>query len=426
MQLVAYGSQDVVLTSQPEITFFKVVYRRHTNFAVEAIQQTFNGTVGYGKKVTCIVSRNGDLVTDCWLEITMKKDTARGAGTFFPAEALLREVKLEIGGQQIDKHYDDWFRVHDELFRSNDEKEQYRRLVDFVDGESTDSIKRFYVPLVFFFNSQPGLALPLIALQYHEVKIDIEFQTAENIPGVSAGTQPEASLFVDYLFLDVDERRRFAQSSHEYLLEQTQFTGEETVAPSVNGTTSYKPRLNFNHPVKYLAWVIKGQYHGQYTGWPMAGATGSNPIGHDAANLNTYAEALAPLHSAKLQLNGHDRFSERYGSYFNLVQPMQTIGCRPAAGIYLYSFALKPHEHQPSGTCNFSRIDNATLQLTLKEASYTDNVTVATRAGTPAANVKVESKTVTNAQNLTRLRIYARNYNILRIMSGMGGLAYAN
>jgi hypothetical protein len=160
MQLVAYGTQDIVLTSNPEITFFKVVYRRHTNFAIESISQTFNGTVGFGKKVSATISRNGDLITDCWLEITLTKSGA----TFYPAEALLREIKLEIGGQQIDKHYDDWLRVHDSLFRSNDEKDAYRRLADFVDAEPNGSVKRFYVPLVFFFNTQPGLALPLIAL----------------------------------------------------------------------------------------------------------------------------------------------------------------------------------------------------------------------------------------------------------------------
>ena len=416
MQLVAYGTQDIVLTSNPEITFFKVVYRRHTNFAVESIEQTFNGTVGFGRKVTCIVSRNGDLITDCWLEITMKKDTTAGGvgtNTAWPAEALLREVKLEIGGQQIDKHYDDWYRIHDNLFRSNEEKTQYRRLTDFVDGEATGSVKRFYVPLIFFFNSQPGLALPLIALQYHEVKIDIDFTPGASMFGVSrSDADLSVSLYVDYLFLDVDERRRFAQSSHEYLIEQLQFTGEESVAPSSSGTQSYKPRLNFNHPVKFLAWVIKGERHGQYTAYPTA----------DYSNIGTYAEALAPLYNAKLQLNGHDRFSERYGSYFNIVQPMQTMKARPSAGVYLYSFALKPHEHQPSGTCNFSRIDNATLQLTVKQA----NVTATVSSTAHAANVADESFTVAGGTNLTKLRIYAKNYNILRIMSGMGGLAYAN
>jgi hypothetical protein len=407
MQLVAYGTQDIVLTSNPEITFFKVVYRRHTNFAIESISQTFNGTVGFGKKVSATISRNGDLITDCWLEITLTKSSA----TFYPAEALLREIKLEIGGQQIDKHYDDWLRVHDSLFRSNDEKDAYRRLADFVDAEPAGSVKRFYVPLVFFFNTQPGLALPLIALQYHEVKI--EFDLASSVTGIDSSVTPAVTLWVDYIFLDVDERRRFAQSAHEYLIEQLQFTGAESVAPSTSATTSVRTRLNFNHPCKYLAWVVKGSNHGQYTTFPTA----------DVGNTATRAEALAPVYDAKLTLNGHDRFDTRRGSYFNQVQPMQTMKVNAPAGVYLYSFALKPHEHQPSGTCNFSRIDNATLLLTLKKGG---NTTPTITSALPVQFTVNEDSTASTITNLTNLRVYAKNYNILRIMSGMGGLAYAN
>lgn len=162
MQLVAYGAQDIYLTGSPQITFFKTIYRRHTNFAVESIEQTFNGTVGWGKKVSTTISRNGDLITDVILEITLKKDTS-GGGTFYPAEALVQEIELEIGGQRIDKHYADWFRVYDSLFRKNDEQHQYRRMVDWVDGEPDDNVKRFYLPLIFFFCRSPGMALPLIA-----------------------------------------------------------------------------------------------------------------------------------------------------------------------------------------------------------------------------------------------------------------------
>lgn len=160
MQLVAYGAQDIYLTGSPQITFFKTVYRRHTNFAVEAIEQTFNGSVGFGKKVSTTISRNGDLITDVILEITMKKT----GDTAWPAEAVIDSVELEIGGQRIDKHYADWFRVYDSLFRKDEERAQYRRMTDFVDGESNGTVKRFYLPLVFYFNRAVGLSLPLIAL----------------------------------------------------------------------------------------------------------------------------------------------------------------------------------------------------------------------------------------------------------------------
>lgn len=410
MQLVAYGTQDIVLSTNPEITFFKVIYRRHTNFAIESVSQTFNGTVGFGKKVSADISRNGDLISDCWLEIVLKKSGGPNT-TYFPAEALIREIKLDIGGQYIDKHYADSLRLHDCLFRHDDERRAYRRMTDFVDNEPAGTVKRFYLPLVFFFNTQPGLALPLIALQYHVVKIEIDL--AASIDGIDTTFDPQVTLWVDYVFLDVEERRRFAQSAHEYLIEQTQFTGSESVTFNANSTTSIRTRLNFNHPCKYLAWVFKGPKHGQYTAFPTS----------DLGNLGTFAEALGPLHDAKLTLNGHDRFDTRRGSYFNMVQPMQTMKARIPAGIYLYSFALKPHEHQPSGTCNFSRIDNATLQMTLKKANIA-NTSVTVNTPVPAA-ISDEATTVVDAAALTSLNIYAKNYNILRIMSGMGGLAYA-
>jgi len=202
---------------------------------------------------------------------------------------------------------------------------------------------------------------------------------------------------------------RYAQSSHEYLVTQLQHTGSETIAP---GTTSsqFNIRLNLNHPVKYLAWVVKHKNgeHGRF-------------IAESAADdykddLLKYDERYGVIDTVKLQLNGHDRFSARKGSYFNLVQPYEHLKARPAAGVYLYSFALKPEEHQPSGTCNFSRIDNATLIVTTKACSSIDT-----------ANINTESETLATASaNLTNLLIFGESYNVLRIMSGMGGLAYSN
>ena len=180
MQLVAYGAQDVYLTANPQVTFFKQLYRRHSNFAMESIEQTFNGTPGFGKKVSTTISRNGDLITDVFLEITLtKKDTA--TKTYWPAEALIKEVELEIGGQRIDRHTSTWLRVFSELFRKDADKDGYERLVNFTPEEQaagSEVARRFYVPLVFFFNRNPGLALPLIALQYHEVKLNITFEGA--------------------------------------------------------------------------------------------------------------------------------------------------------------------------------------------------------------------------------------------------------
>ncbi|APC25732.1 Major capsid protein VP54 [Only Syngen Nebraska virus 5] len=431
-QLVAYGAQDVYLTGNPQITFFKTVYRRYTNFAIESIQQTINGSVGFGNKVSTQISRNGDLITDIVVEFVLTK-TGNGGTTYYPAEELLQDVELEIGGQRIDKHYNDWFRTYDALFRMNDDRYNYRRMVDWVNNEVVGSQKRFYVPLIFFFNQTPGLALPLIALQYHEVKL--YFTLASQVQGVNYNgstpvanaAQPTMSVWVDYIFLDTQERTRFAQLPHEYLIEQLQFTGSETATPSATTQASQNIRLNFNHPTKYLAWNFNNpSVYGQYTALaniPGAGANGGTPTGSvtvpDWGNTGTYYEQLAVLDSAKIQLNGQDRFATRKGSYFNKVQPYQTIGGATPAGVYLYSFALKPAGRQPSGTCNFSRIDNATLSLTYKTCSID-----ATQGAAVLGNT--ETTTANTATLLTALNIYAKNYNVLRIMSGMGGLAYAN
>ena len=430
-QLVAYGAQDVYLTGNPQITFFKTVYRRYTNFAIESIQQTINGSVGYGNKVSTQISRNGDLITDIVVEFVLAKNATGFNATFYPAEQLLQDVELEIGGQRIDKHYNDWFRTYDSLFRMNDDRVNYRRMTDFVLNEPAGSVKRFYVPLIFFFNQTPGLALPLIALQYHEVKL--YFTLASQVNGLNVNnsgatpgtvTQPQMSVWVDYIFLDTQERTRFAQLPHEYLIEQLQFSGTETATPSTTSQASQNIRLNLNHPTKYLAWNFNNPAataYGQYTA--LANTTVNYSSLGDVANTATFNEALAVLDSAKLQLNGQDRFSTRKGSYFNKVQPYQTIGTNVPAGVYLYSFALKPAGRQPSGTCNFSRIDNATLSLTYKTCSVNATDVIANVNATLYAS---ETATANTATVLTALNIYAKNYNVLRIMSGMGGLAYAS
>jgi hypothetical protein len=258
---------------------------------------------------------------------------------------MIKSVEVEIGGQKIDKHYAAWLKIYDELFDENS-------------GLKT-AISQDFMPLRFWFNRNPGLALPLIALQYHEVKIVADFTNGALCGG----------LLVNYLYLDTDERRRFAQVSHEYLIEQVQHTGVESIAAT---DTSKTITLTFNHPVKALFWggMQKTKYN------------------------------------AKIQLNGHDRAAEQSALYYTGVQPYECGLKLPGHNDDLtvastdpgmYSFCLKPAEHQPSGTCNFSRIDNARLVF---------------------SNM--------NSSNATDLSVFALNYNVLRIMSGMGGLAYSN
>ena len=700
MQLVAYGAQDVYLTGNPQITFWKVTYRRHTNFSLESIEQTFNGQADFGRRVTCTISRNGDLAYRTYLQVTLPEinqdmhnprksgnssasgwngasdkayseiinDAVYARWLDNPGEQIISQVEVEIGGQRIDRQYGDWMHIWQQLTLSAEQERGYNKMIGnttqltFItdptfadvegpcDSNTPDAVcaprnalpeTTLYIPLQFWYCRNPGLALPLIALQYHEVKINLDlrpideclwavqtlncsgcpeghvwdqaaqaclpasaghtgvkshvprYNQGENVKVVTAYNQSlvAASLYVDYVFLDTDERRRMAQNPHEYLIEQLQFTGDESV-----GSSSNKIKLNFNHPCKEIIWVVQPDQNVDYcsslecgatlfsalgaqpfnytdsldalpnalhafsgprsaanlsdpnadphwsfigpdglfaqpgaadsrhmdqtqfwnvanatdpkTGKPMVGIVGQGAYGSAGAagptnagqhgagaggvnqvkqhNLQEYkgmdsgmgsgnpdyliggsnepiyknvnnkddpfsqgypaggyglnvspgeynsgagfydggagpvsyvSDAGAfvlnetsltmhcwgenPVVTAKLQLNGQDRFSEREGTYFDLVQPYQHHTRSPDTGINVYSFSLRPEEHQPSGTCNFSRIDNATLQLVLS------NNTV---EGTKTAKV----------------RVYATNYNVLRIMSGMGGLAYSN
>jgi hypothetical protein len=547
MQLVAYGAQDVYLTGNPQITFWKVSYKRHTNFAMESIEQTFNGQADFGRRVTCTISRNGDLAYRTYLQVTLPEVNQSMKGTNqdgvyarwldFPGEQLISQVEVEIGGQRIDRQYGDWMHIWNNLTLPVDQKKGYYAMVgntteltfitdpsfNPIDGPCQANAPRqvcaprnalpettLYVPFQFWYCRNPGLALPLIALQYHEVKINLDIRPIDeclwavgslscgglNAPSSSSArggrvntaynqSLVAASLYVDYVFLDTDERRRMAQNPHEYLIEQLQFTGDESV-----GSSSNKIKLNFNHPVKELIWIVQPDQNVDYCsslecGQLLYRLLGAQPFnytdavdalpnaihafgGHEAiAETSTsfinasglFAEAGAidvsnvywwtqgnnstgsndysqpnfgpgygqpnpfensgvsdagtfvlsetsldlhcwgqnPVVTAKLQLNGQDRFSEREGTYFDLVQPYQHHTKTPDTGVNVYSFALRPEEHQPSGSCNFSRIDNATLQLVLSNATV---------EGTKTAKV----------------RVYATNYNVLRIMSGMGGL----
>ena len=422
MQLVAYGAQDIYLTGNPQITFFKVVYRRHTNFAVESIEQTFNGTADFNKRVTATISRNGDLIQQMYLELVLPviAGTDTPVWTYGVGNALIKQAEIEIGGQLIDRQYGDWMNIWTELTTPEGKRGGYDNMVGNKRPAANDTqsgslvataVQRLYVPFQFWFNRNPGLALPLIALQYHEVKLNLELRDlSELINGAdnAAATNTvglSCKLYVDYVYLDTDERRRFAQVSHEYLIEQVQFTGSESVPVG----TSKNVTLNFNHPVKELIWA-----HVLTTMTAVQRQTGNRWFNYSGTTTGG-VDDVDSFTTALLQLNGHDRFSVRFADYFRKVQNYEHHTRCPRVGkeldindarnqyIYSYSFALSPEEHQPSGTCNFSRIDNAVLQL------------------------KYGADTGFEAQELAmNLNIYAVNYNVLRIMSGMGGLAYSN
>lgn len=584
MQLVAYGAQDVYLTGNPQITFFKVVYRRHTNFAVESIEQYFSGTINFGRKGTAEISRNGDLITQCFLKVVLPEVRYTGDFTKFGhvefawvrniGNAIIDETELEIGGSQIDKQYGDWLQIWEDL--TTEVGHDYglaKMLGDVPELTSISTLSwdvpentvlkpsyTLYVPLQFYFCRNNGLALPLIALQYHQVKIYVKFRPAEQCyiasEAYKAGAEnlelDEASIYVNYVYLDTEERRRFAQVSHEYLIEQLQYTGEE----SISNSNSAKYKLNFNHPVKALYWITKlGNYQGgrfmtyDHCDWELARENaarllllaqydldefgyfnevavdcnedcymgdggveyiGINPadpaeepkyvfndsataerfdgtvlIGRLSPNVPllkrnkdidlrdkiegviriytdfdnddlNYPEVdkitrndititdlsipidkfdddnrveyikrfdvtvwqhhnygllidgtVNPVTSVELQLNGQYRQSKRSGFWHDTVEPYMHHTRTPRDGLNMFSFALNPEEHQPSCTCNFSRIDTAQLNLWFAEFANNRMADVFT-------------------DNDNKVLIFAINYNVLRIMSGMAGLAYSN
>jgi hypothetical protein len=394
MQLVAYGAQDVYLTADPTVTFWKAVYRRHTNFAMESMSQTLSGTPNFGNKVVCRISRNGDLLHRCYIKATLPAlgNTTVAEDTWCNRVGfrLLKSVELRVGGQQIDKHYASWMHIWTELTHNTDMKALLDKLVGpkGTDGATFDSatagspLLDINVPLLFSFCRNPGLALPLIALQYHEIELWIEFETAANCAnGAGTGSISSVELWADYIFLDTEERKEFAQKPHEYLIEVTQQQQASCTAGTNNSI-----RLTFNHPTKFITWAIQ--------------ETAANNAGDIFTNFTTNAAAATAgttscVSQAKLRLNGQDRFATRDNAYFNYVQPYQHFECKPDLGINVYSFALKPAEHQPSGSCNLSRIDNVNLEVT------------------PVADG-------------ASIDVYAFSYNVFRVASGMGGLAYSN
>tara|TARA_B100001778_G_scaffold117869_2_gene96799 strand:+ start:2559 stop:3863 length:1305 start_codon:yes stop_codon:yes gene_type:complete len=429
LQLVAYGAQDVYLTGNPQITFFKVVYRRHTNFSLESIQQSINGNFDWGNRVSCQISRNGDLVHKMYVEVELEKlydgNTITNILTEnldryvnFIGHRLLKSVEVEIGGQKIDKQYSHWMYIWNELSLPIGKMDGYQEMIGADSDMTSFKDNKIYIPLEFWFCRNIGLALPLIALQYHEVKINIEIESFDNCTyngtayvknstgTVNRKSIKNATIWCDYVFLDTDERKRFAQLSHEYLIEQVQMN-ENTVS----GTNEQSISLVMNHPVKEIIWTIndtekatlENQWY-NYTDSEIFADSNNEAIerfGDDSnQKLQNTLFGIDPdgnnsITSANLQLNGNDRFAKRNGDYFSLVQPYQHHTNIPSnAGINVYSFALKPEEHQPSGTLNMSRIDTARLVVKPK------------RGGT--------------------IRVWGVNYNVLRILSGMGGLAYSN
>jgi hypothetical protein len=423
IQLVAHGAQDAYLTGNPQITFWKGLYKRHTNFAMEAFRINFNGQPSWGTKQTAIIGRHADLLYSTYVEVQLPYYGTDGNAFYWNNDQgrlgynLIEYAELDIGGQIIDRQYSEFMYLWDTLTSDiNTSDKLYQMigkgllagatLLDITtgcDGATGRPVKpnTLYIPLYFFFTRNPGAALPLIALQYHEVKINIQWNDPKLIAGdftlakyLPAPTS--AAIYIDYIYLDVEERRRFAQQTHEYLIEQSQFNEDQQIS-----SANVRLDLTFNHPVKELIWVV--QPH-DYTDCK------DDSGNRTADRLQPFTYNVDAVYEQHIQFNGQDRIDRRYGDYFNKVQLYQhhTGMTKPVGaadrqvGINVYSFALRPEEHQPSGSCNFSRIDTATIVMS------------------------IDGDFPISQDNTLDVRVYAINYNVLRIMSGMAGLAYSN
>lgn len=543
VQIAAFGTQDVLLMGNPTVTFFKNVVNRHTNFAIETIQQVLQGANNFGaSNATVQITRDGDLLWRTFIRFrlprlettyTFSKAITKPV-TIVPARwtddighHLIHHCSVSIGGSQIDKHYGDWLQIWSQLTLDESKRAGYNDMIGnryelmgnngrpvfdtkwFTDNSITLPYTGHFnipealidVPLQFWFCRDPALTIPLVSLPYHDVRIAFDFRPLEHvvIPPVVIADSADAgnikvsyaaidalqpTVYANYVFLDNAERKRYAQHPQEYLIEQLQYAEN----PAPQGQVDIN--LNFNHPTKELVFVAQKQTYVQHNCTDTTSNTynianqlsnyqftGYNAVANKWALVDGYTHGMPeygnmsttygnPIEKAELVINGVSRVKETDSIFYNRVQPYMHHSCIPqAAGINVYSFALKPESIQPSGTINFSRIDNTTLRLRLKTqipsaygyyygtsnsvninpmAPYIYEVApkeAVTEVNSDDGSVTVKSyaaprifKAINNdgsdaGNGITtgyNVKIYGLNFNVLRIVSGMGGIAYAN
>ena len=411
LQLVAQGKQDIYLTGNPQITFFKLVYRRHTNFAIESMPMYFDGTPAFGQRITCLVPRRGDLLGQVYIQITLPAivDACGNPISYVNSigHAIIEEISVEIGEQEIDRQTGEWMEIWSQFITTASQQQALNNMLGRADGIIPPRIfgpVTVNVPLRFWFCNNPGNYLPLIALQYHPVRINIKlrslqrlFYTAElgdlncttQVSPATPGAGPSFLMWGDYVYLDTEEQRRFVSNSHEYLIDQVQYTPVLSFPQTGN---FMNVQLDFNNPIRELFWYIQRDFmletheYFNYTSLSARDVTSARP-----------ADILT---SAIIQVDGQDRFEERDAIYFRLIQPWSHHTTTPVnAFIYNYSFALRPEEAQPSGSLNASRIDSFVLNMTI-------------------------NNTTTPPRGPCHTRVYATNHNVLRVIDGYGGLLF--
>jgi hypothetical protein len=408
LQLVAIGKQDIFLTGNPQITWFKMVYRRYTNFSIESQPMYFDGDPDFGKRLSCLVPRRGDLLGPVLLEVTLpaltNTDNSPASYCNSIGHALIEEISVEIGEQEIDRHTGEWMEIWSSLTTSESQKQGFYEMIGKVDGYTTppfEGQQKLYIPLRFWFNRNPGLYLPLLALQYHPIRINLKVRDLQQMSysdrlidncdtaQVKQVKIINMQLWGDFVNLDVEERRRFVSSTHEYLIEQIQYTTPLSIPAA---STNVNIRLEFNHPIREFLWVVQRSIMAQYHEW----------FNYSSLALHETGIRKDLITSGLIQMDGQDRFETRDAGYFRLVQPWQYHTTVPNDKyIYVYSFALRPEDLQPSGSFNASRINSLNLLCGL-----------------------TADADLSPARGNATIIVYATNHNILRVVNGFGGLLF--
>ena len=413
LQLIARGRQDIYLVGNPQITFFKQVYRRYTNFSMESQPIYFDGTANFGRRISAIIPRKGDLLHRMMLEISLPMVVVGDPDTSWVngiGHALIEEVTIEIGEKEIDKQTGEWLHVWSSLTTSNSKQTAYYNMVGRQTAYTQDAQPgpiKLYIPLRFWFCNNIGMALPLIALQTHPVRLTVKFRDLQQLfyrnslqsnctQTIDQVNITDVTLYGDYIYLDIEERRKFASVKHEYLIEQVQYSPLNSIP--ANASVANIP-LNFNHPIKELIWLVQ-----------QTRMSETNEIfNYSSLQLNEAGRPYDLILDAVIKFDGFDRFKKRDISYFRLVQPYQYHTAVPDDFIYLYSFSINPEDSQPSGSFNSSRLDSLVLTFTMNNTLNNTNSSMFI-----APIVQKDSTCV----------VYAVNYNVLRIVAGMGACLF--
>jgi hypothetical protein len=415
LQLVARGRQDAYLTSNPQTTFFKQVYRRYTNFAVESIPIEWDGQADFGRRISCLIPRKAELLSSLFIEVELPPlPQPEGGPTNYwvnnIGNFLIADVSIEIGEKEIDKHTGEWLQIWGELTTPADKRDGYNEMIGHWDVFPPSPVSydpslplRLTIPLRFWFCNNIGAALPLISLQAHPVRLIMHLSPLQSCfwntdlippipvpcPSVDTVQITRFQLYGDYIFLDKEERERFAATEHEYLIDTLQISPTESLAA---GTSKVNLKLNFNLCVKEFIWTIQKQQMQNSHEW----FNFSNELESDGGPANPYDDLMS---AAIIRLDGYDRFYERGARYFRVIQPYQHHTHIPSAPyyIYMYCFDLKPEDNQPTGSLNCSMIDDIQLHIDFNPAQL---------------------------DQVRYVNVYAPTYNVLRIVGGLGGLAF--